>query len=418
MGLMLTVVPYVYYRQGWAHSKRLRVMTEGKMYRSGCLTAQGFRDAVQRFGIRTIINLRDEAPNPELPRTYFDRRHTIKEQELCRELGVKFVFIEVDLVQRDELPREKPKALEDYLKILDDPASYPVLIHCQAGLHRTGVLAAVYRMEYEGWTAEQAMRELRDNGFGVWNATSANDYVAEYVLGYHPRHRHANAEGVPGRFIAHPADDLGPPVCSNEQLYIRPRTKTPTDVIYLDGKDDVIPVSGVDMCPTYEPVVRSIRSVYVPTCNNKTEIRGLEFDMAKALIREIQNKTPCQVVDSRDGADSELICTILREEWAWVIGSAAGASGRKRRDIETIWRDLRPGRVGQLLKQTSSSEVADRKGNDSRSPIVFAATTTYVANYGESDLAAEQTLTNDLARQVVSMMEAQRMFRTAGVPKP
>ena len=99
-------------------------MTEGKMYRSGCLTAEGFRDAVQHFGIRTIINLRDEAPDPDLPRNYFDR-HSIKEQELCKELGVKFVFIEVDLVQRHSCRRQKPKAIEDYLKILDDPNNYP-----------------------------------------------------------------------------------------------------------------------------------------------------------------------------------------------------------------------------------------------------------------------------------------------------
>ena len=34
---------------------------------------------------------------------------------------------------------------------MDDPDSYPVLIHCNAGLNRTGVMVAVYRMEYQGW---------------------------------------------------------------------------------------------------------------------------------------------------------------------------------------------------------------------------------------------------------------------------
>ena len=48
----------------YTHAKRLRVVTEGKVYRSGCMTAEGFADAVKKFGIRTIINLRDEAPEP------------------------------------------------------------------------------------------------------------------------------------------------------------------------------------------------------------------------------------------------------------------------------------------------------------------------------------------------------------------
>jgi protein-tyrosine phosphatase len=60
-----------------------------------------------------------------------------------------------------------------------------VLIHCKAGLHRTGILVAVYRMEYEGWSPADAFREAREHGFGNW--TSANEYVTQYILDYRPR---------------------------------------------------------------------------------------------------------------------------------------------------------------------------------------------------------------------------------------
>jgi len=45
-------------------------------------------------------------------------------------------------------------------------APKPVLIHCQHGSDRTGVVAAMYRIVFEGWTKEDAVDELRHGGFG------------------------------------------------------------------------------------------------------------------------------------------------------------------------------------------------------------------------------------------------------------
>ena len=188
MALLLTVVPYVYYRMTYTHSKRLRVVTPDKVYRSGCMTAQGFYDAIKKFKIRTIINLRDEAPDPDLPHSYFDRS-TISEKQLCQELGVNFIFLGLDLADRNKIPAERPKAIDEFLKIMDNPANYPVLFHCQAGLHRTGMLAAIYRMEYDGWSVAQAMRELKEHGFGEYYSTSANEYITQYVLSFRPGRR-------------------------------------------------------------------------------------------------------------------------------------------------------------------------------------------------------------------------------------
>jgi N-alpha-acetyl-L-2,4-diaminobutyrate deacetylase len=69
-----------------------------------------------------------------------------------------------------------------------------VLIHCKAGLHRTGCMLAIYRMEYEGWTKRQAVQEMKDNGFGESACTSDNDYVMQYVLSYKPGVRQAAAK--------------------------------------------------------------------------------------------------------------------------------------------------------------------------------------------------------------------------------
>ena len=47
----------------------------------------------------------------------------------------------------------------------------PVLLHCQHGADRTGIVSALYRMLYEGWSREAALDEMRNGKFGyhaVW----------------------------------------------------------------------------------------------------------------------------------------------------------------------------------------------------------------------------------------------------------
>ncbi|OCX15667.1 protein-tyrosine-phosphatase [Stutzerimonas xanthomarina] len=41
-----------------------------------------------------------------------------------------------------------------------------VLIHCKHGQNRTGLIAALYRVVYQGWSKEQALAEMRSFGGG------------------------------------------------------------------------------------------------------------------------------------------------------------------------------------------------------------------------------------------------------------
>ncbi|MBI3407568.1 MAG: dual specificity protein phosphatase family protein [Planctomycetes bacterium] len=193
IGLLIAVVPFVYYRHTYTYAKRLRVVTPGLVYRSGCLTADGFRDAIRKLNIRTVINLQEESPDPRLAKNYFNSS-SIRESELCDELGVKFHFIFVETLDAGEAPLKQPDTIGEFLKIMDDPDAYPVLIHCRAGLHRTGCLVAAYRMEYECWPWHKALRELKNHGFGEFVSTSANDYIVQYILDYRPRWREQTEE--------------------------------------------------------------------------------------------------------------------------------------------------------------------------------------------------------------------------------
>lgn len=45
-------------------------------------------------------------------------------------------------------------------------AEKPLLIHCWHGSDRTGVVAAMYRMVFQGWSREAAMDEFMNGGYG------------------------------------------------------------------------------------------------------------------------------------------------------------------------------------------------------------------------------------------------------------
>ena len=192
LAALLFAIPFFHYRASFERTKRLREVTTGVFYRSGQMTVDGYEDAIDRLHICTIVNLRDEAPDPDVRQSYFDGR-TEKESALCARLGVRWVFIKPDLVPKSQFPATRPIAIDRFLEVLDDPTAYPILVHCNAGLNRTGVITAVYRMEHDGWTSQQAWQELRANGFGDYTSTADNNYITQYVLSYRPGQRHRTA---------------------------------------------------------------------------------------------------------------------------------------------------------------------------------------------------------------------------------
>jgi tyrosine-protein phosphatase SIW14 len=196
VALLVVVWPIVEYRRVYVENKRLREVEPGRVYRAGEMTADGIADAVARFGIRTVVNLQEDVPDPDVCRSFWDW-NTVKESELCRRLGVRYVLISPYLIPRRSVPAERPAAVDEFLDLMDRPDVYPVLIHCKAGLHRTGVMTAVYRMEYQSWTPDAAYDELKAHGFGDWVCTSANDYVNQYVLQYRRGLRHVEQGAAP-----------------------------------------------------------------------------------------------------------------------------------------------------------------------------------------------------------------------------
>jgi protein tyrosine phosphatase (PTP) superfamily phosphohydrolase (DUF442 family) len=71
---------------------------------------------------------------------------------------------------QDRLKMEPWHANDDgvvrFLKIVADTNNLPVFVHCERGADRTGTLCAMHRIIFCGWTKPQAIREMKEGGFG------------------------------------------------------------------------------------------------------------------------------------------------------------------------------------------------------------------------------------------------------------
>ena len=117
------------------------------------------------LGVKTLINLTSDDAQAN-------------EAAMARDAGMKYFQIPMT-THRVPTPTE----LATFLKLVTDPARQPVYVHCVGGRHRTGVMTAVYRMTRDGWTADQAFKEMKQYKFG---ADFLHREFKDFVYGYHP----------------------------------------------------------------------------------------------------------------------------------------------------------------------------------------------------------------------------------------
>jgi tyrosine-protein phosphatase SIW14 len=161
LGMLIVAVmiaaPTYYYRLREREDRNFRVVQDGVLYRSGQLPLYRLKQIVAELGIRTVISLRDGSKTDDE-----------QEEIWINAKALKFVR----LPHREWYPDNTGKVpaeqnLKEFRAVMDDPANYPVLVHCYAGIHRTGTMCAIYRMDYQGWSNDQAMNEMRAMGYTI-----------------------------------------------------------------------------------------------------------------------------------------------------------------------------------------------------------------------------------------------------------
>lgn len=134
--------------QTWAHPLPLQGVENlyrvcPDLYRSKQPRALGLEN-LKKMGLKTVVNLRAfHSDAGKLGNTGLSYEHiSMKPWHPEEEDAVRF------------------------LRIATDPTRTPVLVHCQHGADRTGAMVALYRMAVQGWTREEAIREMTQGGFG------------------------------------------------------------------------------------------------------------------------------------------------------------------------------------------------------------------------------------------------------------
>ena len=118
-----------------------------KYFRGAQPKGQDFAD-LAKLGVKLVIDLAREGDSRE--GSYVERS------------GMKFVRIPMTT---DARPAQD--VIDNFLRLVNDPANQPVYVHCMGGRHRTGAMTAVYRMTQNGWTAERAFAEMKQYKFGA-----------------------------------------------------------------------------------------------------------------------------------------------------------------------------------------------------------------------------------------------------------
>ncbi len=171
---------YAYHQN--THLRNFHVVEEGVLYRSGQLTPEAFNQVVKERNIRTVVTLRTTRVVGRLPPDTW-------EEDYCAAHGLKHVRI-VPRVwgadEKGEIPAEQ--AVQEFLHVVDDKANYPILVHCFAGIHRTGTMCAIFRMEHHHWPADRAINEMQLDGF---DPLDMQEHIEGYLRSYTPRWRQA-----------------------------------------------------------------------------------------------------------------------------------------------------------------------------------------------------------------------------------
>lgn len=155
---------------------RFMEITEGKVYKSGVIPPDEIDEFVKEYNIKSVVDLRgpvtaDKINNPENWKEIRAEQAAVSNIE-----GLRYFNI-----PSEQVPKQHN--LNAFYKVIDNPDNYPILIHCYHGIGRAQVYSAVYRIEKENWSNEDARSgaafPLIFSSFD--NGTPKGEFLKSYV---------------------------------------------------------------------------------------------------------------------------------------------------------------------------------------------------------------------------------------------
>lgn len=188
---------------------------------------------------------------------------------------------------------------------------------------------------------------------------------------------------------------------------------------------------GYTSRPNYDTC---IKSVFVPIFQSNIMLdetrRQMPFDLTRAVVKEIEAKTPYKVVSDRCKADTELSGTIMSLNKNLLIRNQLNEirEGETTLVVGVVWRDVRSGEIlsrprkGQTCLPTPGipaldipeingqpaippPTLPDGKPNPANAPVLVTGLGDYIPELGQSTTTAYQQSIKKVAVEIVSLME-------------
>lgn len=130
---------------GFEAHNNFGVVLEGALLRSGAPSRAFLEYVRDRYGVRTVVDLRNPVGPVEGPLIQREERWTV-------ELGLNHINYPMP-------PLPDADRAVDFVQSLVAKSSAPVLVHCQGGKDRTGTLVALIRLR-EGRDYQSTLEEM------------------------------------------------------------------------------------------------------------------------------------------------------------------------------------------------------------------------------------------------------------------
>lgn len=145
------------------------------IYRGSAPGVKDVEHLKNNFGIKKIVSL-DQGSGEKIDRA-------------CKLLGIDHVKLYI------ETKHDISKLLKHNLKDLLVKGG-PTFFHCQHGKDRTGLLCALYRVKYMGWSPQKALAEAKSLGFGLGLSPVIVRLYEHMIHGAKPEHDTNSADIV------------------------------------------------------------------------------------------------------------------------------------------------------------------------------------------------------------------------------
>jgi protein tyrosine/serine phosphatase len=135
---------------------------DDRLYRGAQPKEEDYKD-LKALGVKTVVDLQDH------PTSY--------EKRIVETLEMRYVNIPMS-----DSSYPKQESVDAFLRLVNDPTTGVMYVHCAGGWHGAGVMGAIYRFNVNHWNFDQVYAEMKDYDFYThWGHGDLKTFVEDYA---------------------------------------------------------------------------------------------------------------------------------------------------------------------------------------------------------------------------------------------